>query len=84
MSEPFDLHQSSYDVLNGAQALRTLALDLAGRGDGDPISALERDTWAFTVSMMAEKAEACAEAWIDGFEVQQKAKRKGLQAGEGE
>ncbi|RWR31492.1 hypothetical protein D2T29_10695 [Sinirhodobacter populi] len=73
MTQPtFDLQDAAYDLLNGAQALRALRLELCGHGDGDPLRALERDHMSFVLAMMAEKAEACASAWIDEIETRRK------------
>ena len=68
MTRPFDLHEASYDVLNGAQALRAIMLELIGHGDDEPLRKLDRDHMVFVLGMMAEKAQACASAWIDQFE----------------
>lgn len=68
MTKEFDFLEASYDVLNGAKALRKLAQELVGHGDGDPLYAEDRDSMIFILSVMADRADACAAHWIDGYE----------------
>lgn len=65
---PFNLVDTSYEVLNGTKALRLLALELTQNFADEPIGELMRDTLIFTLRAMADKAEACACAWIDEAE----------------
>ena len=58
----------AYEMLNGAQALRALASDLAGHGAGEPLNAETRDHLIFVMSAMADRTEASASAWIDAHE----------------
>lgn len=74
MIQPFNLHSAAYELLNGTQALRALASDLVGHGDGEPLHARERDHLVFVLTMMAEKAQACGEHWIDDIETRNKPK----------
>lgn len=75
MTQPFDLHSAAYDLMNGSQALRSLASDLVGHGDGEPLSARSRDHLVFVLTMVAEKAEACGERWVDIIELRAKVPR---------
>lgn len=68
MTKPFDMLRSSYDLLNGAKALDYLATEFTGICDGTKLDAMERDHAIFVMRSMAEKAEACASAWIDEIE----------------
>lgn len=68
------LHDAFYDVLNGADALRGLVHELTGHRDGDPLRAPDRNRMVFILSMMAERADACARSWIDDYETRDKGK----------
>lgn len=63
--KPINPERAAYDVLNGAQALRGLAGELAGHGADTPLTAGERDHLIFVMEMMAERAELCAAHWLD-------------------
>lgn len=66
---PQELHDGSYDVLNGAAALRYLVSEFAGMPSDGPLSPVARDHAIFVLRAVADKAEAIAADWVDLIEL---------------
>lgn len=76
LPQHFDRLEIAYDVLSGANSLRAQACEVSQRLDGELLYALDRDRMFFLINMMAEKAQACAEHWIDDSESRNRVERE--------